>query len=49
MNVCVCPELCFCVCSQGFFLRWTEEARQLEQAQEEIRNMVIAWGKLALS
>ncbi|XP_029688783.1 myotubularin-related protein 9-like isoform X1 [Takifugu rubripes] len=34
---------------RGFFLRWTEEARHLEQAQEEIRNMVLAWGKLALS
>ncbi|XP_045919585.1 myotubularin-related protein 9 isoform X2 [Micropterus dolomieu] len=32
---------------RGFFLRWTECARHLEEAQEEIRNMVIEWGKLA--
>lgn len=35
--------------SQGFFLRWTQQARHLEEAQEEIRNMVIEWGRLALS
>ncbi|TMS20903.1 Myotubularin-related protein 9 [Larimichthys crocea] len=34
---------------RGFFLRWTEHTRLLEEAQEEIRNMVIEWGKLALS
>ncbi|XP_042356361.1 myotubularin-related protein 9 isoform X2 [Plectropomus leopardus] len=34
---------------RGFFLRWTPQARHLEEAQEEIRNMVIEWGKLALS
>lgn len=44
-----CAETCFFLCSRGFFLRWTEEAHHLEQAQEEIRNMVLAWGKLALS
>lgn len=33
---------------RGFFLRWTQQARLLEEAQEEIRNMVIEWGKLAL-
>lgn len=33
----------------GFFLRWTQQARHLEEAQEEIRNMIIEWGKLALS
>ncbi|XP_029900537.1 myotubularin-related protein 9 isoform X1 [Myripristis murdjan] len=31
---------------RGFFLRWTSEARHLEEAQEEIRNMVIEWSKL---
>ncbi|XP_047466321.1 myotubularin-related protein 9 isoform X2 [Mugil cephalus] len=34
---------------RGYFLRWTEEARLLEEAQEEIRNMVIEWGRVALS
>ncbi|XP_076605175.1 myotubularin-related protein 9 isoform X1 [Chaetodon auriga] len=34
---------------KGFFMRWTQQARHLEEAQEEIRNMVIEWGKLALS
>ncbi|XP_069007954.1 myotubularin-related protein 9 isoform X2 [Embiotoca jacksoni] len=34
---------------RGFFLRWTQQARHLEEAQEEIRNMVIEWGKLSLS
>ncbi|XP_056282422.1 myotubularin-related protein 9-like isoform X2 [Pseudoliparis swirei] len=34
---------------RGFFLRWTPQARHLEEAQEEIRNMVTEWGKLALS
>ncbi|XP_053191422.1 myotubularin-related protein 9 isoform X1 [Scomber japonicus] len=34
---------------RGFFLRWTQQARHLEEAQEEIRNMIIEWGKLALS
>uniref|UniRef100_A0A3P9I1R7 Zgc:154055 n=1 Tax=Oryzias latipes TaxID=8090 RepID=A0A3P9I1R7_ORYLA len=34
---------------KGFFLRWTEQARLLEEVQEEIRNMVTKWGKLALS
>ncbi|XP_061698995.1 myotubularin-related protein 9 isoform X2 [Syngnathoides biaculeatus] len=33
----------------GFFLRWTQQAHHLELVQEEIRNMVIEWGKLALS
>ncbi|KAM6913169.1 myotubularin-related protein 9 isoform 2-T2 [Xenentodon cancila] len=33
---------------RGFFLRWTQQARHLEEVQEEIRNMVIEWGKLAL-
>lgn len=37
------------VWSAGFFLRWTPQTRHLEEAQEEIRNMVIEWGKLALS
>ncbi|KAM9842624.1 myotubularin-related protein 9 isoform 2-T2 [Aulostomus maculatus] len=32
---------------RGFFLRWNHQARHLEEAQEEIRNMVIEWGKLA--
>ncbi|XP_074516721.1 myotubularin-related protein 9 isoform X3 [Sebastes fasciatus] len=34
---------------RGFFLRWTPQNRHLEEAQEEIRNMVIEWGKLAIS
>ncbi|XP_041669189.1 myotubularin-related protein 9 isoform X2 [Cheilinus undulatus] len=34
---------------KGFFLRWTPQARHLEEVQEEIRSMVIEWGKLALS
>ncbi|XP_034531465.1 myotubularin-related protein 9 isoform X2 [Notolabrus celidotus] len=34
---------------RGFFLRWTQHARYLAEAQEEIRNMVVEWGKLALS
>ncbi|XP_031144576.1 myotubularin-related protein 9-like isoform X2 [Sander lucioperca] len=34
---------------RGFFLRRTPQARHLEEVQEEIRNMVIKWGKLALS
>ncbi|KAM3593996.1 uncharacterized protein V6R79_000504 [Siganus canaliculatus] len=33
---------------RGFFLRWTEQARHLEEIQEEIRNMVNEWAKLAL-
>ncbi|XP_071380819.1 myotubularin-related protein 9 isoform X1 [Centroberyx affinis] len=33
---------------RAFFLRWTQQARHLEEAQEEIRNMVIEWGKLTL-
>ncbi|KAM6968633.1 myotubularin-related protein 9 [Tautogolabrus adspersus] len=31
---------------RGFFLRWTQQTRHLEEAQEEIRHMVIKWGKL---
>lgn len=31
---------------RGFFLRWTPQTRLLEEAQEEIRNMIIEWGKL---
>ncbi|XP_026211548.1 PH-GRAM_MTMR9 and Myotub-related domain-containing protein isoform X2 [Anabas testudineus] len=34
---------------KGFFLRWTQQTRLLEEAQEEIRNMIIKWGKLELS
>lgn len=34
---------------RGYFLRWTQQVRHLEEAQEEIRNMVIEWGKLARS
>lgn len=34
---------------RAFFLRWTPQTRHLEETQEEIRNMVIEWGKLALS
>ncbi|XP_034419166.1 myotubularin-related protein 9-like isoform X3 [Cyclopterus lumpus] len=34
---------------RGFFLRWTPQVRHLEEAQEDIRNMVTEWGKLALS
>ncbi|XP_068608382.1 myotubularin-related protein 9 [Brachionichthys hirsutus] len=34
---------------KGFFLRWTQQVRQLEEAQEEIRTMVMEWGKLTLS
>ncbi|XP_006800705.1 myotubularin-related protein 9-like [Neolamprologus brichardi] len=34
---------------KGYFLRWTQQVRHLEEAQEEIRNMVIEWGKLARS
>ncbi|XP_026158587.1 myotubularin-related protein 9-like isoform X2 [Mastacembelus armatus] len=34
---------------RGFFLRWTPHARHLEEVQEEIRNMVIEWEKLAHS
>ncbi|XP_061599224.1 myotubularin-related protein 9 isoform X1 [Cololabis saira] len=33
---------------RGFFLRWTQQARHLEEVQEEIRNMIIEWEKLAL-
>ncbi|XP_053702010.1 myotubularin-related protein 9 isoform X4 [Synchiropus splendidus] len=33
---------------RGFFLRWTQQARYLEEAQEEIRNMVNEWGKAGL-
>ncbi|XP_029972206.1 myotubularin-related protein 9 isoform X2 [Salarias fasciatus] len=33
---------------RGFFLRWTPQTRHLEEAQEEIRNMVIECGKLML-
>ncbi|KAF7202091.1 myotubularin-related protein 9 isoform X1 [Nothobranchius furzeri] len=32
---------------RGFFLRWTPQARHLEEVQEEIRNMVIEWVKAA--
>ncbi|XP_039642392.1 myotubularin-related protein 9-like isoform X7 [Perca fluviatilis] len=32
---------------RGFFLRRTPQARHLEEVQEEIRNMVIKWGKQA--
>ncbi|XP_054470192.1 myotubularin-related protein 9-like isoform X2 [Anoplopoma fimbria] len=34
---------------RGFFLRWTPQAHHLEEVQEEIRNMVTEWAKLALS
>ncbi|XP_068195595.1 myotubularin-related protein 9-like isoform X2 [Antennarius striatus] len=34
---------------KGFFLRWTQQGRQLQEAQEEIRTMVMTLGKLALS
>ncbi|XP_029349714.1 myotubularin-related protein 9 isoform X2 [Echeneis naucrates] len=34
---------------RGYFLRWTQQARHLEEAQEEIRNMVILWEKMALT
>ncbi|XP_072221861.1 myotubularin-related protein 9 isoform X2 [Leuresthes tenuis] len=34
---------------KSFFLRWTPQTRHLEEVQEEIRNMVIEWGKLALN
>ncbi|XP_072313561.1 myotubularin-related protein 9 isoform X2 [Eucyclogobius newberryi] len=34
---------------RGFFLRWTPHSRHLEEAQEEIRNMIIEWGKLSPS
>lgn len=34
---------------RGFFLRWTPQNRHLEEAQEEIRNMITVWGKLAFS
>ncbi|XP_061651447.1 myotubularin-related protein 9-like isoform X2 [Phyllopteryx taeniolatus] len=34
---------------RGFFLRWTQQTHHLELVQEDIRNMVIEWGKLALS
>ncbi|XP_051942913.1 myotubularin-related protein 9 isoform X1 [Hippocampus zosterae] len=34
---------------RGYFLRWTQQTRHLELVQEEIRNMVIEWGKMALS
>ncbi|XP_041828840.1 myotubularin-related protein 9 isoform X3 [Melanotaenia boesemani] len=34
---------------RGFFLRWTQEARHLEEVQEEVRNMVNEWGRLAFS
>ncbi|KAM8917164.1 myotubularin-related protein 9-like isoform 4-T4 [Spinachia spinachia] len=34
---------------RGLFLRWTPQARHLEEAQEDIRNMVTEWRKLALS
>uniref|UniRef100_A0A8C6TU68 Zgc:154055 n=1 Tax=Neogobius melanostomus TaxID=47308 RepID=A0A8C6TU68_9GOBI len=31
-----------------FFLRWTPQNRHLEEAQEDIRNMILEWGKLSL-
>nr|XP_057946461.1 myotubularin-related protein 9 isoform X1 [Doryrhamphus excisus] len=34
---------------RGFFLRWTQQTRHLEDVQEEIRNMVNEWGKTPLS
>ncbi|KAM9354507.1 myotubularin-related protein 9 isoform 2-T2 [Pholidichthys leucotaenia] len=34
---------------RGFFLRWTPQVRQLEEAQEEIRHMVMECARLALS
>ncbi|XP_062252541.1 myotubularin-related protein 9 isoform X1 [Platichthys flesus] len=34
---------------RGFFLRWTLQTRHLQEAQEEIRNMVNEWGKLVLT
>ncbi|XP_061751590.1 myotubularin-related protein 9 isoform X5 [Nerophis ophidion] len=34
---------------RGFFLRWTQQTRHLEEVQQEIRNMVIESGKTALS
>ncbi|XP_077476594.1 myotubularin-related protein 9 isoform X3 [Stigmatopora argus] len=34
---------------KGFFLRWTPQNLHLELVQEEIRNMVIDWGNIALT
>ncbi|KAF7662727.1 hypothetical protein LDENG_00228170 [Lucifuga dentata] len=34
---------------RGFFLRWTQQAHHLEEAQEEIRNMITEWSRLILS
>nr|XP_061823945.1 myotubularin-related protein 9-like isoform X1 [Nerophis lumbriciformis] len=34
---------------RGFFLRWTQQTRHLEEVQQEIKNMVIESGKTALS
>lgn len=34
---------------RGFFLRWTPQNCHLEEAQDELRNMIIEWGKLALT
>ncbi|XP_028995712.1 myotubularin-related protein 9-like isoform X2 [Betta splendens] len=34
---------------RGFFLRWTPQTRLLEEAQEEIRNMIVEWEKLVMS
>ncbi|KAM4540261.1 myotubularin-related protein 9 isoform 1-T1 [Fundulus diaphanus] len=31
---------------QGFFLRWTQQARHLEAVQEEIRNLVNEWARM---
>lgn len=33
----------------GFFLRWTQQARHLEEVQGEIRNMVIEWVRVTQS
>lgn len=30
---------------RGFFLRWTQHARHLEEVQEELRNMINEWGR----
>ncbi|CAL8272037.1 unnamed protein product [Merluccius merluccius] len=33
---------------EGFFLRWSQQGRHLEEAQEEMRTMIQEWGRVAL-
>ncbi|XP_056446479.1 myotubularin-related protein 9 isoform X1 [Gadus chalcogrammus] len=33
---------------RGFFLRWSQQGRHLEEARDEMRNMICQWGRLAV-